>query len=231
MGYPEGMPDPAALRSTDAAPDERDGADPGPAAGPGLRARKRLSAMLRIQSVALDLFEERGFDAVTVEEVAEDSEVSPSSVYRYFGTKEQLVLWDELDRDLIELLREAVADEVPLDGVRRVVTAAIAGLTPQGERRLARRMRLVMATPSVEQASVAQSYTLAEQLGEVLAERLGRPAIDLEVQVFSHALVGGFLGMLHHWHGTDFQAPLPDVARRCLEIFTTGLDVVAGRPA
>ena len=226
------MSDHEALRHPAVAPeaDEADGGD-APAGGQGLRARKRLSAMLRIQSVALDLFETRGFDAVTVEEVAEASEVSPSSVYRYFGTKEQLVLWDQLDPEMIGRLRDAVADDVPLDGVRRIVTRAIAGLTPQDERRLARRMRLVMATPSVEQASVAESYTLAEQLGELLAERLGRPAVDLEVQVFSHALVGGFLGMLHHWHGTDFQAPLAEVAEQSFDIITAGLHVVAGRPA
>ena len=224
------MSDPSPLSQTVAGPAPDELADPdAPAAGQGLRARKRLSAMLRIQSVALDLFEGRGFEAVTVEEVAEASEVSPSSVYRYFGTKEQLVLWDEFDPDIVERLREAVADEVPLDGVRRVVTGAIAGLGPDDERRLARRMRLVMATPSVEQASVSQSYTLAEELGEVLAERLGRPAVDLEVQVFSHALIGGFLGMLHHWHGTEFRAPLSEVAQRCFEIVTAGLDVVAVR--
>lgn len=199
-------------------------------AGPGLRERKRLAAMLRIQSVALDLFEERGFDAVTVEEVAEASDVSPSSVYRYFGTKEQLVLWDEFDPDMLERLRTAVDDDVPLDGVRRIVMAGIRELAPEDERRMARRMRLAMATPALEQASVAQTYTMAELLGEVLAERLGRPVVDLEVQVFSHAFVGGILGTLHHWHGTGFEAPLAEVFERCFDIFAEGLDVITGRP-
>ena len=53
--------------------------------------------MRTIQEQALDLFDERGFDAVTIEEIAAAAEVSPSSVYRYFGTKEGLIVADEFD--------------------------------------------------------------------------------------------------------------------------------------
>jgi len=60
----------------------------------GLRERKRLAAMRRVQEVALDLFDARGFESVSIEEIARAAEVSPSSIYRYFGTKEQIVLYD-----------------------------------------------------------------------------------------------------------------------------------------
>jgi AcrR family transcriptional regulator len=63
----------------------------------GLRERKRLNAMRAIQEHALDLFDERGFAAVTIEEIAAAAEVSPSSVYRYFGTKEGVLVADEFD--------------------------------------------------------------------------------------------------------------------------------------
>ena len=63
----------------------------------GLRERWRINAMRTIQERALDLFDARGFDAVTIEEIAAAAEVSPSSVYRYFGTKEGLVVADEFD--------------------------------------------------------------------------------------------------------------------------------------
>ena len=87
--------------------------------------------MYRIQSVALDLFEARGFEDVTVEEIAEASEVSPSSVYRYFGTKEQIVLWDEYDPDMAEILVAALdSDAVPIEGLRRVLTGMVAGIGP-----------------------------------------------------------------------------------------------------
>jgi len=64
---------------------------------PGLRARKKAATMRHVQSTALSLFQEHGFDAVSIEQVAEAALVSPSTVYRYFGTKEGLVIHDEYD--------------------------------------------------------------------------------------------------------------------------------------
>jgi AcrR family transcriptional regulator len=194
----------------------------------GLRERKRTAAMYRIQSTALDLFEARGFDDVTVEEIAEASETSPSSIYRYFGTKEQIVLWDEYDPGMDELLATAFADAVPLIGVRRLLVSTVAGLPPEAERRIVRRLRLALTSPSLEQATVASTFTIVEQVERVLAAQLGRPVVDLEVQVFAHAFVGGLLGMFHHWQGTDFEAPFADILSRTFEIFEEGLDIVSG---
>lgn len=182
--------------------------------------------MVGIQSVALDLFESRGFDAVTVEEIADASEVSPSSVYRYFGTKEDLVLWADVDLRADEHLETALAERVPLDGVRRLVLATIEALDAEAEQLARRRVALMMSTPELEQAGSARTYALAEGLGTLLATRLGRPSVDLEVQVFAHALTGGLLGMLHHWHGTGFAQPLLTVATEAFGIFEEGLDIV-----
>lgn len=183
--------------------------------------------MVRAQGVALDLFESRGFDAVTIEEIADASDVSPSSIYRYFGTKEDLVLWADVDLRVDEDLAAALAEPVPLDGVRRLVLGAIASLDGEAQELARRRVALMMSTPGLEQAGSARTYALAEGLGVLLGARLGRPAVDLEVQVFAHSLTGGLLGMLHHWHGTGFAEPLLTVATRAFEIFGEGLEVVA----
>lgn len=196
----------------------------------GLRERKRTAAMYRIQTAALDLFEQRGFDDVTVEEIAEASDVSPSSIYRYFGTKEELVLWDEFDPGMGPLLAAALSDAVPLDGIRRVMMDGVDGMSVADEERLARRLRLAALSPSLAQAAVARSYAFAEMVEQVLAQQLGRPVDDLEVQVFSHALIGGLLGMFHHWEGNDFAEPFADVLERTFTIFEEGLDIVSGRP-
>ena len=188
--------------------------------------------MYRIQSVALDLFEARGFEDVTVEEIAEASEVSPSSVYRYFGTKEQIVLWDEYDPDMAEILVAALdSDAVPIEGLRRVLTGMVAGIGPDDEARMIRRLRLALTSPALEQATIVGTYTISELVERVLAERLQRPVADLEVQVFAHAFVGGLLGMFHHWQGTDYAAPLAEVMARTFAIFEAGLDVVTATTA
>jgi AcrR family transcriptional regulator len=195
----------------------------------GLRERKRTAAMYRIQTAALDLFEQRGFDDVTVEEIADASDVSPSSIYRYFGTKEELVLWDEFDPGMGPLLAAALSDAVPLDGIRRAMMDGIDGMSAADEERLIRRLRLAALSPSLAQAAVARGYAFAELVEQLLAKQLGRPVDDLEVQVFSHALLGGLLGMLHHWQGTDFAEPLAGVVTRTFTIFEEGLDVVSAR--
>ena len=196
--------------------------------GLSLRERKRLAAMLRIQAVALGMFEERGFDDVTVEEIAEASDVSASSVYRYFGTKEEIVLWDEYDVGQEDLLTAAVADEVPLEGLRRIILAALGAMSADDVALVRRRVTLLMTTPALEQAATAHTYGAAELIGRQLAARLGRPEVDLEVQVFSHAFTGGLLGMMHHWYGTGFAEPLTVAAERVFEIFEEGLDIVTG---
>ncbi len=195
----------------------------------GLRQRKRLSAMVRIQAVALDLFDERGYEAVTVEQVAEASDVSPSSVYRYFGSKEQLVLWREIELDIAEALLGDAAEESPLDVTRSVMRSVMDHLVGEDERRLRRQMRHVMSDATLEAALARQVYAASEALGEILAARLGRPADDLDVQVLSHAIVGALLGGLHHWHGIDCGEPLRDVLERSIEILEAGLQVGAVR--
>jgi AcrR family transcriptional regulator len=77
--------------------------------------------MRTIQERALDLFDERGFDRVTIEEIAA-AEVSPSSVYRYFGTKEGLIVADEFDSwssEAVEQLLD-VNDPVGLEPLRTI---------------------------------------------------------------------------------------------------------------
>ena len=56
--------------------------------------------MRDLQELALGMFESQGFDSVTVEDVAASGGVSASTIYRYFGTKERLITWDETDNDL-----------------------------------------------------------------------------------------------------------------------------------
>ena len=68
--------------------------------------------MRHVQSVAIDLFERHGFGKVTIEQIARAADVSPSSIYRHFGTKEQLVLWDEYDPMLLDRFGELLAERI-----------------------------------------------------------------------------------------------------------------------
>ena len=92
----------------------------------GLRQRKKQAAMRHIQHTAFALFEEKGFDNVTVEQVAEAADVSQSSIYRYFGTKEGLVFRDEYDDTVFgTILAELESGVTILDALNKGIGGVI----------------------------------------------------------------------------------------------------------
>ncbi len=138
----------------------------------GLRERKRYAAMRLVQEVALDLFDAHGYADVTVERIAAASDISPSSVYRYFGTKEHVVLWDEYDPIWSARIPQGLRSHPPLDTLRFMVDALVSGVLRSDQARLRRRISLIMREPSVEAASALQAYRAAEAFGTAVSEAL-----------------------------------------------------------
>jgi AcrR family transcriptional regulator len=155
----------------------------------GLRAQKKARTRQRLVQVALSLFEARGFDEVTVEEIAAAAMVSPRTFYRYFGTKEA-VLYDDQD-EALHLLHEAItshpADEAPLAAIRAGVLV-LARRTPQTVELTLRRARLSQATTSLGEY---QRSTLTprweETITAAVAERLD---VDAAADVRPRLLAG-----------------------------------------
>src|SRR5882762_5510974 len=90
-----------------------------PAKG-GLRERKKVQTREAIRRAAYRLFAEQGYDATPVDQIAAEADVSPSTVFRYFPTKEDIVLTDEYDEPMADVLRGRPLDEQPLASVRYV---------------------------------------------------------------------------------------------------------------
>lgn len=187
-----------------------------------LRERKRITAMHRIQTVALELFEREGFDDVTVERIAELAEVSPSSIYRWFGSKERLVIWDEYDPTALAAIEERLATAPPLEALREVVRMTMGGAFADDAERIRRRLRIAFSNPGVEAASTLEAYEMATAIAAVIAAARGDDVHDLDVQVAAHAFVGALLGALRHWHDTDFTTPVEDVIEQPLLLLDRG---------
>jgi AcrR family transcriptional regulator len=93
---------------------------------PGLRERKKARTRAAIQEHALRLFRDRGYEATTVDEIAEAAEVSPSTFFRYFPTKEDVVLYDALDPIFFEVFA-AQPSQLSTIGAFRAATREVFG--------------------------------------------------------------------------------------------------------
>jgi AcrR family transcriptional regulator len=207
----------------------------------GLRERKRIAAMRRIQEVALDLFDARGFVDVSVEEIAEAADVSPSSVYRYFGTKEQLVLYDEVDVRFVDALRTELGERPPVEAVRHTISGLMAELFDRDDDLARRKVRYVFEEPALRAASLEMTDAFVPGIAAALAEASGRSAEDLDVQVIAAAIVWSLIAAVRHWHVTGSRRPLADELDDALAVIDGGLVLEprasggaapsAGRPA
>jgi AcrR family transcriptional regulator len=194
-------------------------------ARPGLRERKKARTKSAIQRHALRLFREQGYQNTTVEQIAEAAEVAPSTVFRYFPTKEDLTVLDEyysLADAIAQALRAQPPELNPIGTIRAAISSVFAGLSE--EERAARYERdvLLVTIPELWAANLGLIVKGRRLLCEVIAERMGRGQGEPEVRVLVDAVVGVGLGVLIDWAddpGRDPAATLDEALAR-LEVRT-----------
>ena len=169
---------------------------------PGLRERKKARTMHHLQEVALRLFTERGFDAVTIEHVAAEAEVSPSTVYRYFGTKEGLVILDEFDDPALGGLVSLLGSDVPLVTLVRTAISAIDGEHFVEARELTMvRSRMIMETPALRAAAGMRVVEISSELAVQLSVARGYP--HHKALAIVAALMGCVMAALFAWYESE----------------------------
>lgn len=195
---------------------------PASAPQPGLRERKKLKTRLAIRDATYRLIREQGYEATTVEQIAEAAEVSPSTVFRYFPTKEDIVLTDEFDPLLETQLRERPADEPIVESLRIVLRRAVSfGFAEEPEiSRL--RTKLMTEVPAVRSRMLESMSVTGGILCRVIAERTGRDPGDLEVRAFAMGLIGALTETAAYWAERDHEDDLPALVDRTLDVLTAG---------
>src|SRR3989475_1811626 len=111
--------------------------------GGGLRERKKQKTRESIQRTALRLFEKQGYEETTIEEIAAAAEISPSTFFNYFPTKEDVVLFDEYDPMLFPILTDAPPGETLRQSIHRVLQA-FAVILEQDREDILERSRLAL---------------------------------------------------------------------------------------
>jgi len=167
-----------------------------PEATIGLRERKKLKTRAAIQREAMRLFSEKGFQATTIEDIAEAAEISPSTFFNYFPSKDALVLEDDLDPVIIAAFNAQPADLHPVAALRNAMRAVFADLPPEQELMLRQRTALIAADPELRAVMLDQFTGLVDQVAEILAARLGKTGKDFRTRNLAGALIGVVMATL-----------------------------------
>ncbi len=166
----------------------------------GLRERKKAKTRQLIQSHALRLFREQGYKETSVEQIAEAAEVSPSTVFHYFSTKADLVVYDAMDDQLLEAFRAVPGELGPLEAMRRAMRQAFGEMAKADLDVQLEREHLMRTVPELRAAMLEEFARAIRVVAELLAERSGRPTDDDMLQ----ALAGAVLGIgLAAWFASD----------------------------
>ncbi len=192
----------------------------------GLRERKKARTRASLREHALRLFREQGYTATTVEQIAAAAEVSPSTFFRYFPTKEDLVLQDDMDTRMIEALEQQPPGLSAIAAVRAAARQMFASYTAADMDVIRETTRLTMTVPEIRSRAMDEFARTIGVVAEAVARRAGRPADDLAVRTVAGAVIGVIMAITLPWEGWTDQVSFEDTFARIdegLALLETGL--------
>lgn len=172
--------------------------------------------MRQVQEVALEAFERRGFDAVSVEEIAQRAEVGTATVYRHFGTKERLVLWDAYDPMLFGgITARLIRGDAPFEAMVGAVCDALGAFYERDKRLVLRRTDLAWRTPALRTASLTDLNDLREGLCRVLKRAVSD---SFERELMAAVFVTMLDRCIDEWRKGRARTPLATIVRRAAKV-------------
>ncbi|OKJ61320.1 TetR family transcriptional regulator [Streptomyces sp. CB02009] len=216
-----------------------------PAATPGLvtapapasvslAQRKRQLVATELTEAALQLLALKGFDAVTVDEIATAAGVSKRTFFRYFASKEDVVVQflADMGADMRADLAARPTGERPSEALLHAVSVPLTICDAHAERALPV-VRLILRTPALLARFLEHQARWREDLTEELAARLGRdPRTDLSPRLAAGTALAAFDAVLHRWSEGEEPGSSADPGALITEAFALlapALDSVARR--
>jgi AcrR family transcriptional regulator len=140
----------------------------------GLRERKKLRTRAELSDAAFRLFAERGFDETTIEDIVEQVEVSPRTFFRYFDSKEDVVIgfFDDLGLELRAMLAARPPEEPSFTALRAALGSLI-DLYEERQDRVVAAKRLAHETPSIRARLLDKHARWENGVTEELVTRIG----------------------------------------------------------
>lgn len=150
----------------------------------GRRERKKAATRAAILDAALTLFFERGFDQVSVREVADFADVTPKTVFAHFPRKESLVFSDETERH--NRLVRAITDRATGTGISQALAdhyrVELAAMATEPQRRV---LALMQGTPSLIEYAERMWLLHEDALAGAIANDLGLPEPSTEISLYA----------------------------------------------
>ena len=190
---------------------------------PGLRERKKIETLHRMQEEAMRLFEAQGYDQTTIEQIAEAAGVSPSTFYRYFPTKEDVVVQDEYDPMIIAAFRNQPEGTAPIEAFRETLAAVFAQFSPEDMDRIRKRVAFILSVPALRARQVQQAFATEHLIRDLVGARVGRPSTDLEVRHFAAVMIASWIAAILDWNERGQGEDLLEVMSRCLDHLERGV--------
>ena len=158
----------------------------------GLRERKKARTRATIQREALRLFQRDGYAATSVESIAAAADVSPSTFFRYFPTKEDVVLADFVDETTIERFVDAPAELDFFEAMAHAVRVGFGEMPAEDFALENLRNNLIRTVPELRRGMIAEMVRPMRLLADGIARRTGRE-VDDDIRMFAGAAIGALL--------------------------------------
>ena len=155
-----------------------------------LRERKKARTRASLREHALRLFREQGYPATTVEQIAAAAEVSPSTFFRYFPTKEDVVIQDDMDARLFAAFDRQPPELGHIAALRAALREVVATFAPDELEQLREASVLQMTVPEIRARVLDDMNRMIGMMAEAVAKRAGRTPDDLAVRTYVGAIFG-----------------------------------------
>jgi AcrR family transcriptional regulator len=197
----------------------------------GLRERKKLRTEQAIRDAALRLVAARGFDHVTADDIAAAVEISKTTFYRYFESKEDAVLGKPTENleKIQAALDERPAGESALLAVRNAIMAFADGVDHDREAALLRG-RIIRETPSLMARNLEHQAAWESVLAEFVASRLDPdPDVELRSRVVAAIVMATLRATIDYWRDTDGDEDLHELMRTSLTMLAERRSALVAR--
>ena len=189
----------------------------------GRVGRRRSTTRDHITHVALELFATRGFDDVSVDDVAQAAGISRRTLFRYFSSK-NAIPWADFDASLTDLrnLLNAVPHDMPLDAALRSALLEFNSFDASETPRHRRRMQVILQTDALQAYSMTMYAGWRGVIAAFVARRLDAKPADLVPQTVAWTVLGVALTAYEQWLA-DETVSLPDALGEAFDVVRDGL--------